>query len=343
MPTAILSLEWHYMPKTRGCGVESTQRLFARKLFRLRAVQAKGMEFQRLFEQIMAFHCSSFTPINPYGKYGDRKNDGYNRETGCFYQVHAPDDPSKSETVLAAASKAKADFEGMLTAWSGKTPVNEYRFVFNDDYRGCPAPVEEALLEVTNKHGVAATAMLCQHLEDIVLKLDDDQIMLVVQAPIPTANPLPSIDFSILGEVINHILSSQQPISQNSILEAPTFDSKIEFNGLTQHVADLLRVGSYQHDAVAKYFSRNSTYAKQELRNHIAAMHNDARTLLAGSDCDSGNDIVFFETLRLITPNGPIDSAAEPSHHKLLQDAALVVMAFFFESCDIFEAPNATS
>lgn len=41
------------------------------------------------------------------------------------------------------------------------------------------------------------------------------------------------------------------------------------------------------------------------------------------------NDLVFFDILDSITPG----------QSKRTQDAAIVLMAYFFESCDIFEDP----
>jgi len=43
-----------------------------------------------------------------------------------------------------------------------------------------------------------------------------------------------------------------------------------------------------------------------------------------------GNNLIFFDVLNSVVPD----------NSKRTQDAALVLMAYFFESCDIFEDPN---
>ncbi|XOV76559.1 MAG: hypothetical protein ACFHWZ_06680 [Phycisphaerales bacterium] len=225
-------------------------------MFRLRIHEAKGVAFQKLFEQLMEYDNAEFTRIKPYGSYGDRKNDGYIRSRGCFYQVYAPENPDASRSVLDAARKADEDFQGMLTAWQALTPVREYWFVFNDEYGGCPAPLEQTLLKIGNDHNIHAGATVAKQLEDIAMSLEEDQLLDVIQMPIPSTGFSDSIDFGILGEVIKHIQTMQVPASRESILTAPDFSEKINFNGLSSQVSALLTVGSYQSDAVVDYFSK---------------------------------------------------------------------------------------
>ena len=100
----------------------------ARKLFRLRVYEAKGAEYQRLFEKVMGYRHADFTPIKPYGKIGDRKNDGYIPSEGRYFQVYAPEDPGKPHTAVNAAQKARKDFDGLLGHWEEKSPICDFRF-----------------------------------------------------------------------------------------------------------------------------------------------------------------------------------------------------------------------
>src|SRR4051794_18939977 len=124
---------------------DRSRRFYARQIFELRIRQAKGESYQDLFNAVMQLRFPTFTPMRPYGNIGDRKNDGYIPETGVFYQVYAPKDPI--ESLGEAVKKAKEDFAGLYAYWNRTHPVREYRFAFNDEYRGSVVPVEMALAD----------------------------------------------------------------------------------------------------------------------------------------------------------------------------------------------------
>jgi hypothetical protein len=70
------------------------------------------------------------------------------------------------------------------------------------------------------------------------------------------------------------------------------------------------------------------------LRNHLANIYAEEKKLMPKRG--KWADRLFFRIVDRITP---------PSRHmeKAVQDAAIVVMSFYFEACDVFEAPHATA
>ena len=321
--------------------MDSTAKLIARKMFKLRVHEAKGLAFQHLFERIMQYSFSDFTPIRPYGNEGDRKNDGYIPSEGRFFQVYAPENPSAGGTAVAAAQKASRDFALLKAYWDDVTPVRMYQFVFNDEYRGSPPPLEMALANIRNTYIVAASAFLAKDLEALALSLAEDELVDVIGTPIPEPGVLRTVDFTVLREVIVHVLKEPTLYSPSVLLRAPDFDDKIRFNGLSVRLASLLTVGSYQSEAVTDYFSKNSTFARQELRDRLNSMYTTTREEVAAlgySDTEIG-DFVFFKLLDLMTATYP----AATDQKKLAQDAAIVIIAYYFEACDIFEEPSAVT
>ncbi len=321
--------------------MEPVSKLFARNIFRLRVHEAKGFAFQRLFERVMEYRFTSdFTPVKPYGDAGDRKNDGYIRSQGRYFQVFAPENPGSRRTAVTAAAKAADDFMALKTYWGHLTPVRDFRFVFNDEYRGSPPPLEKSLAQIRTEHSIEAGAFLAKDLESEALSLADDQLLDIIGSPIPEPGLLDTVDFGVLREVIRHVLENRAPFTPETALNAPDFDDKIEFNSLSLPVANLLRVGSYQNDAVKDYFSKNSTFARQETRDHLNSMYLTSRQRFSGFGYNPAvtADLVFFDLLGSVTPplaKKPAQAAA--------QDAAIVVMAYYFEACDIFEDPNAVA
>lgn len=318
------------------------QKLIARKMFRLCVHEAKGAEFQDLFEKVMQYRYPDFVPIKPYGNVGDRKNDGYIPNKGRYFQVYAPENPKSRRTIATAAKKAAEDFSGLLEHWNESTTIIDYRFVFNDEFRGSPPPLEDALAKIRKDHSVKAKVFLAKDLENEALLLDPDQLMDVIEAPIPVAGALDSVDFSVLRDVIIHVLDQKLPLTPDIVGNAPDFDEKIQFNGLSRGVAGVLTGASYQIEAVTDYFSKNSTFARQQLRDHLNSMYENSRSRFTEPAIEESeaSDLVFFDLLQRMMP--PLRDAAIQQMSSV-QDAALVVMAYYFEACDIFEDPNAAT
>lgn len=149
---------------------------------------------------------------------------------------------------------------------------------------------------------------------------------------IPDPETIQNLDYSLLNEVIQEVHARSSTATAQSGLNAPKFDDKIKFNELSEHPATLLKNASYQSGALEHYFSQNSTFAKQTLRDELNRMYLDAKTTTPPDDAGelSHGDLVFFELLNRMTPRD----------EKAIQDAALVVMAYYFESCDVFDDPS---
>jgi C-terminal domain 10 of the ABC-three component (ABC-3C) systems len=322
--------------------MDAARKLIARRLFRGRVLGAHGAEYQRLFEQVMQHREPRFVRIKPSGAIGDRKNDGYLPDSGTYYQVYAPENPALPQNATKAAKKAAVDFKGLLEYWQQSTPVQHYRFVFNDKYLGSPPPLETALGKIRETYKIDAQSFLAGNLEDYALDLEEDQLADVLNCPIPEVGPLASVDYGILREVVAHVMESRRPLQSGVPLHAPDFTQKIQFNGLTQQVADLLRYAAYQIEAVDDFFSRNSSFAKQELRDHLSAIYLESRSMVEAQDgaADFLGDLVFFQLSGEMTP---ADISTKEYQAAAVQDAVFVVMAYYFEACDIFEDPDATS
>ncbi len=321
--------------------MNSLSKLIARKMLKLRIHEAKGIAFQKLFELVMGYKHAGFTPIKPHGNVGDRKNDGFIPGTGQYFQVYAPEDPESKTTAQASAKKAVADFEGLKRQWDASTPIQDFRFVFNDEYCGCPPDLLLALTEISRTHSVPASVMLAKDLEALAMALTDDQLMDVVGCPVPDAVVLDSVDFGVLREVINHVLAMRKPTPLASILDAPDFDEKIRFNGLSRVFATLLTYASFQSEAVEDYFSKNSTFARQQVRDHLSSLYSASKTKLKAVTAEEGvADMVFVDILQAVTPTPRVATSGQLA---VAQEAAIIVMAFYFEACDIFESPDAAS
>ena len=119
------------------------QKAQARIFFENKILKADGQAFEDLFTQIMNYKELDFQSIKPWGDIGDRKNDGYIKSRGIFYQVYAPQDIKKSYPKVI--DKIKTDFKGLTEQWSN---VREFYFVINDKYKGVNADSEQLLQQI---------------------------------------------------------------------------------------------------------------------------------------------------------------------------------------------------
>ena len=306
------------------------EKYLARILFHGMIYKSDGQAFQDLFCSIMEAHDPGFRRVKASGSMGDRKNDGFNKNTGTYYQVYAPEDIQK--TTHKAIAKVREDFAGLKAYWDPISPIRKFYFVANDKYRGQSPEVEKELEGIGKTHHLeTCEPFSAKALEDTLFGLPDDRILAIVGL-IPNPSEISDLDYSVLSEVIKHIMQHEKTLDVAQTLSAPDLTEKISFNGLGSAVSALLKTASYQVGSLEDYFALNSSFARQALRDTLNDMYRSA--LLKVTESVSADvpaaDQAFFNILE----------SATPAHSKQAQDAALVVMAYYFEACDIFEDPT---
>jgi hypothetical protein len=105
----------------------------------------------------------------------------------------------------------------------------------------------------------------------------------------------------------------------------PVPANKVQRNLLSAQVANLLKAGMSRADLVAKYFGAQPT-RQDQLSESFRVKYQSLRNQ------GLAPDELFVELQRFA--GGPTISSA--GH----QNAVLAVLAYFFETCDIFERPS---
>ncbi|MDP1596914.1 MAG: hypothetical protein Q8L70_08655 [Methylotenera sp.] len=313
--------------------MNSQEKLLARVFFKNKVLLANGQAFEDLFTQIMTYSRPGFQPVNPQGKIGDRKNDGFESALGRYFQVFAPEDSTIKES--ATTKKIKTDFAGLHKHWQSQgVGIKEFYFVLNDKYNGAYPTTQTALNDLKTAYPTldVADKFLCQHLEAELFLINDEQISYVVGGVLDPNN-IGTVDYEILSEVLTHIRDLPPLPFIPGKLIAPILDEKIVFNGLVATRA-LLENSWHQCGVVDDYFKFESNFAKMELRDKLNALYVDAKlNNQSALDSDRG-DLIFIEILENMIPN----DLNNPTR-KLYREAAAIIMAAFFDSCDIFEEP----
>jgi hypothetical protein len=311
------------------------ERYFARILFRNKVLELKGMEFQRFFAEIMGSANPNFRNPKPHGKEGDWKCDGYDLLAGQFYQVYSPEKPSEPKNITKAVNKLEESFEGLLAQWGAFTEVKAFFFVYNDHFWGGVYPeIQKRLSDLSGRHGVPCAPFLSKDLEHVFEKLDFDAKANCLQCVIPeTTSSNTVVNFEALNEVVKHIvaLPYEPPHKTSKLVLNPEFLKKIEFNALSPQVADLLKRGAYQVGALNSYFELELEL-KVILQRKFSALYEEGRQIIT-NDSSGNSDELFFYIFEKTCPDGV---------KKYFGVAVEVLMAYYFECCDIFEPPKTT-
>jgi hypothetical protein len=86
-------------------------------------------------------HPGDFQRVRPWGKAGDRKNDGYLRSERTLFQIYAPNEM----TAAKAIEKINEDFNGALPHW--KQYFDTWAFVHNSRH-GLGPQITDRLLQL---------------------------------------------------------------------------------------------------------------------------------------------------------------------------------------------------
>jgi len=295
--------------------MKTEQATLARILFENKIRRSDGNTFEDLFTQIMNYAEPEFEQIKPWGNIGDRKNDGFIRSKGVFYQVFAPEDISKSypDTI----DKLEKDFTGLVSQWN---PVKEFYFVVNDKYKGVNADANQTIADIVKENSLVKGKILtAKDLEAIVFRLSDDQIIKVVGF-LPDWEQITNLDFSVLNQVIGYVMKLPRKPSF-AVIKYPDWNEKIIFNNLGKETKQYLDTASFNLGALNEFLA-NENFLAEELQKKLIGLYDELKP-------DYNGDFLFWE----------IANKCMPKNELAFLTPSLTIMAKYFESCDIFEDP----
>ena len=309
--------------------INNEERYMANIIFKNRILAYKGQQFEEFFISLMSIYNSNFMPVKAHGRFGDRKNDGFDKTTGAFYQVFAPEDLNRKGTIRDGVKKLKEDFEGLYEKWNEICPIKKYYFVTNDRYDGVPADIHEMAIELSKKScysHIDINILGAIDLEIIFNSLDRFKKQDIVGF-IPEQN-IQIVEYEALNETVNFLLTIENDINNFDKLIVPDFDEKISFNGLSQVVRNNLTVGSYQEGTLIEYFN-NTPGVNEILQKKFHMLYEESKSNIKNTKEDFA-DCRFYYILEKSCVKNTLP----------IQTSVLVLMAYYFSSCDIFEEPN---
>ncbi|GAA4068937.1 ABC-three component system protein [Amphibacillus indicireducens] len=294
------------------------ERGILRVMLQNKLFKSDGQSFEDLFVSIMNYVDNDFQSIKPWGNIGDRKNDGYIKRTNTYYQVYAPEEIEKA--YMQSIKKLATDFDGLMQQWS---PVNCFYFVLNDKYKGIHPDLMPEIQKIKDKHHLESAGIItAKDIENMLFTLKDDQIISIVGIP-PDPSNIKNIDYSALNEVITYIMELPIQTKLDDDLVLPDWDEKIQFNGLSQIIADFLNTASYQLHNLQTYLSNNGHFVADELKIRVNEVYQQEKSTKNG-------DQLFMAMVEQLSPK----------QTQSYQNTVIIIMAKYFETCDIFEEPK---
>lgn len=286
--------------------------------FRLAFLAQKGTAFQDWFVRLAGYAFGpDFEEVRPYGPHGDLKCDGRRISTGSVFQCYAPD--AMKETGLIA--KVDEDFHGARTHWSDA--MQEWVFVHNDG-RGLPPNANQHIDGLRKAHAPLQIAIWSEpELFKLAMGLD----LSALQALFGPAASIAIVDRLVMSDLVPIIeaLQRQEPNAGDPALTPPS-PEKLEKNALSEESGLLLRIGRRKSALVDTFFRKSP---RPDLGERIAEAFRVRYAELKAYDLPA--DTIFKHLQDYAGFNG------EPKR----QGAALAVLAYFFDCCDIFEDPVA--
>lgn len=280
----------------------------------------QGNAFQTFFHDLMTLCVPGFVDVRTHGNLGDLASDGLSLHDGKLYACYAP------ETVDASAmiQKFKSDLAGAIKKRSGQ--FTTFVFVHND-VRGVHPEISTALAEARAANpGISFEVMGMRHFRDLLGKQDCQDVEALLKSQLPMQHAV-SVGLQEMEELLADLASVRM-----ADVSAPQIETvsahKLRYSELTDESQAELRDGMRHSTMISGYYQRRIDITE---RDDVAARFH-AEYLAAVRDGLDPEDVLC--RLREFLGGNRMPSA--PSYR-----AQTAILAYFFESCDIFEnAPS---
>lgn len=278
-------------------------------------LKKKEQEYENFFSLVMSKAVGpDFLPVKAAGSDGDGKCDGRFGESGEFFQVYAPSSAFRKQKLI---EKISDDFEGAKSAWGER--LKKWTFVHND-YEGLPPYAIDVVDELRAANGgISISVWGPETLKEKALSLSHMQLVDIF-GPAPSMSDFKGLTHEEVKTLLRAIGAAKvvrgrqiQPVSLH----------KLEFNRLSDDTNLMLSVGRQKEYLVEDILGRwlDPLYGER-----LAQAFGDRYRELSESGLNA--DAIFGELLLFA---GGCDGV--PAN----QVAALAVLSFFFERCEIFE------
>ena len=291
-------------------------RAWWRLRFEVEFRRSKGQGFEDLVQRILEHRFpDEYKPVKAAGSIGDKKCDGLLTEQRLLVACYGPEGGNKDK----ATAKIASDFGGAQQHWADD--FDTWAFAHNDT-AGAPPYVHESLKAITNSadHSKVAEEWGYARLRDLVFELTHEQLTELLGPPVTLADIL-SVEIADIAP----LLKAVEDATANPLAEVePVPVDKLERNDFSEWAIELLQLGRRRSPAVGTYFENLKTRPlfRDDLGTRFTARYVGLR--------DDGRtpDEILGALIEWVAGSAP---------HPKTHGAALTVIAYFLDQCDIYE------
>ncbi|WOV85019.1 hypothetical protein PGH26_03565 [Sporosarcina jeotgali] len=283
-----------------------------------------GTSFEAFFQKVMVqIHSEDFTNAMPWGRLGDRGNDGYLIPEKVLFQCYSPHNINAAKTI----QKIDTDFEKARNYWGDH--IKKWILVIGGPYvkNDIPTPILNHLLTLKEEHKdqVEIEWWSTELLKTKVLDLPEEKLILLFKRP-PSTQEIYAIRVEDVDPVLNQLkgLSMMMPSSIDEDL-TPVPVNKVQINKLNDAAEGLIKSGSKQAALIDKYIELSG---EEDIFTELASKVNAEYRRLKKKYPNDPN--VIFMNLLTYTR---YDKATTDKD----QAVYLTILAYLFNSCSIFE------
>lgn len=292
--------------------------------FNSKLTELDGTSFESFFQKVMVqIHKEDFTNAMPWGRLGDRGNDGYLITEKTLFQCYSPYEIKATETIR----KVTSDFEKSKEYWAGH--IKKWVLMLGGPrvVNDVPTSVLKHLLALKEqyKKEIVIEWWSTELLKTKVLSLPEEKLELLFKRP-PSIEKISSIRVEDIEPVLNQLkgISLMMPYTVEEDL-SPVPINKIQINKLNESAEALINSGSKRAALIDRYIELSGE--ENEFTDLAAKINAEYKNLKREYPNDP--NVIF---IRLLTYTRYDQATTDKD-----QAVYLTILAYLFNSCSIFE------
>ncbi|WP_308457860.1 ABC-three component system protein [Streptomyces sp. SM12] len=296
------------------------QRLFARLKFLDLLRDLHGSAFEDFFHRLMSSRYADFLDVRTHGNLGDEGADGLSLRGRKLYACYAP------QKLVPAQVRRKLDSDLEKAVSKRRGQFDTFVFVHNDPH-GMHPKVGSLLSEAASAHpNLAFEQMGVRKLWHVCMGLDLETVEDVLGCPIPIGQLVDGVGLEDLAPLLAHLRELRA--TADPLMALPDVQpDKLDFNHIQAEMReDLVRGMRHSHLVDVFYDGALRTAEHDEVAQGFRLYYDQIRR-----DRTSDPEDILMQLEMYILGN-----RRQPYRVHL---AAWVVLAHFFERCDIFDSP----
>jgi len=294
---------------------------FVRGILRRQLEDLSGKAFERFFQKLMCARYTDFIDVRTHGSLGDIGADGISLHDGRLYACYAPGKPD--------AVRVWAKFHDDMKKAIAKRGDHFGTFVFvHNDLGGVHPEISIMLARARHDYQwLRFEHMGPQHLHRELCRLHRDEIQELLGCEIPVSDRVYRIGLEDLEPLLIHLINQRrQAISQASVRRVPP--DKLDYNRLcSEDRAEVISAIRYAPLVDEYYQQRRDVMERDEVAQGFHLYYQQIKAVYD----DPGDVLWKLQEYVAGNARGRRDQ----------ERAVMVILAYFFETCDIFEEPPA--